>query len=144
MSNDDDKQLAAGDGMVTRRELRERVSVIAPGVVLVRDHPTASASTWAFMAEVARETGGRFDRHVMVLDLSEARDRPKGKHQETIRQTLRDVLTPEHIAVVQPGSMFLRAALKFHMSRNPQEFSIHASLEEALSAARDALERAAR
>lgn len=144
MTDDDHKKPMNGDDTVSQRDLRDRVSVIAPGVVLVREHPAASASTWAFMAEVAHEAGSRFDHHVMVLDLSEARDRPKGKHQETIRQTLRDVLTPHHIAVVQPGSVFLRAALKFHMSRNPQEFSIHGTLEEALSAARNALENGAR
>lgn len=92
------------------------------------------------MASVAAETGEQFENYVMVVDLSEAKTRPKGRYLETIRGSLRDLLHPQHLAFVQPGSILLRSVMRFVITGVAEKSSVHRTIEEALAAARKALE----
>ncbi len=116
--------------------------MLAPGIVLIRDYPHASAETWAFQAEVAAELGALYEPYVVVLDVSEAKGRPKGRHLETIRSTWRDVLKPAYVAAVQPGSVLMRSVLRFILATLTRKCSVHATLEEALVVAKSALAEA--
>ncbi len=141
---DDEQTIVTADGTTTRGELRQRVTVLAPGIVLIREYPKASAATWDFMARTAAAVGETYDVYVVVLDVSEAVVRPKGAYLETIRHTLSEVLKPAHIAFVQPGSMLLRSVLRFIANTIVRKSTVHASLEEALVMARSALDEAQR
>jgi hypothetical protein len=141
MSEEREEGMVAGDGaVVTRAELRSRISVVAPGIVLTRDLPKHSPETWLFMAEHCQEVGEQFDAYVMILDLSEAGQRPKGAYKEAIKHSLDNILEPVHMAFVQPSSALLRSVLRFITSAwLAGSSSVHPTLEEALTESRKQL-----
>jgi hypothetical protein len=140
MSTRDDEIVPTRDGTTTRGELDQRVSVLSPGIVLIRDYPTATAETWEHQARRGQALGSEFGRFVMVLDLSEAAGRPKGAHKEMIQRSYAEFLLPEHVAVVQPGSAIMRSVLRFIVSPIMKKVTVHPTLEEAVAAARKARE----
>jgi hypothetical protein len=139
--SDDEQAIVTGDGTWTHQALRHRVSILAPGIVMIRDVPKATAESWLFQAKAAQELGDQFDAYVLVLDLAEAAGRPRGEHKEMITYTYNEILQPIHIAVVQPGSAILRTVLRFVLAPIPHDASVYATLEEALAAARDILKK---
>lgn len=139
---DDQGTIETGDGPWTREALRLRISTIAPGIVLVRDVPRGSAESWDFMSRIVRDLGSEFDHYVILVDLTDAVGRPKGAHWEKLKTTFGTLLTPVHVAVIQPGSAVLRQVLRFILNSLDVETSVHGSLEEALSAARSKLAEA--
>ncbi len=135
MSETPNEELIAGvDGVtVSRSELVSMVGEIAPGIVLLRDHPYASAATWVVQAEAAQAMGSKRDRYFLILDVSGSHKHPKGIHKEAIFRTFRELLTPEAVVMVQPGSALLRAAANFILKAVPIKTILRQSLEEAIS-----------
>lgn len=141
MSKDEADLKDAEGNAISKEEMRQRVSVIADGIMLVRDLAAPSDETWPFMADYAQEVAKDWGPYVMILDLSEGRVRPKGAYKESIKHTLDHVLTLKHLAFVQPSSPLLRTVLRFIASAYIEcGSSVHTTLEEAISAAREAAE----
>ena len=69
---------------MTVGSLRERCSVLEPGVILVREAPRSNADVFLTFMAAARDLGAPFDQFVIVNDLTDAKTRPKGEHLAAI------------------------------------------------------------
>ncbi|MCA9625778.1 MAG: hypothetical protein KC731_42440 [Myxococcales bacterium] len=135
------KTLSSRNRSYTEDELRARVSVLEPGVVMVREIPEATADTFRFEMEVARELGRAFSEYVLIIDLAEA-TRPRPDVIEEIIEGNRDVGV--QWCVVQNTSRIMAAVTRFVLSklagsRIKTKTTVHTSLDDALNEARGVL-----
>lgn len=145
-SPDDDAtpngRVRTANGTISIEELEARCSVIEPGIVLLREVPYNTADTYEALSRRARALGASFERYALVIDLSEATERPKGRYMDLIRAQFAAADAPVHLATNQPGSAFLRTVAAFVLARASKNTSTHATLEEATAAARARLREA--
>lgn len=118
-------------------ELQSRCSVLEPGIVLMREIPDANAEAFDVLFERSCELGAAFERFVIIVDLSEAAERPKGAYLEAIRRSFDGPAL--HHAVTQPGRAIMRIVVGFVLGRMTEKSSVHASVEDATEAMRKIL-----
>lgn len=131
-------------GTVTVEELEARCSIVEPGIVLLREMPHNTAETYETMSRRARALGAEFDRYALVIDLSEATERPKGRYMDIIRAQFAAADAPVHLATTLPGSGFMRTVAAFVLARASKNTSTHGTLDEAIATARAKLRDASR
>ena len=121
---DRDEHVEGAAGPVPVGALRKRVSILEPGIVLLREAPNGTYETYSVLLERAKELGRGFDDYALVVDLSEATERPRGRYLELIRRSSDE---PVHVALTQPGGGLLRAALRFVIGGFSRRGSTHAA-----------------
>lgn len=121
-------------GSLTVSELEARCEVLEPGIVLMREVPHGTAETYDVLIRRCNGLGAQFERFVIVVDLSEITERPKGRYLSAIREALAGPAV--HYAVTQPGSAFLRTVLRFVLGRISDRTSVHPDREAALAVVR--------
>lgn len=143
MPRDPTQRVRNAIGTVSVAELLPRCAILEPGIVLQREPPHNTLDTYDVLVERVFELAKDFDRWALVVDLSEVTERPKGRYLERIRErALSDLDTPGHpihLAITQPGSIFLRTVLGFVLGRMSRHTSVHPTREAAISACRNAL-----
>ncbi|MCA9625777.1 MAG: hypothetical protein KC731_42435, partial [Myxococcales bacterium] len=127
---------------IARTDVRARVSVQAPGVILIRELPESTGAIYGAMVERARELGEEFGNYATVVDLAEATVRPDRDMMDILMRTTKSMGC--HWAIVEAKSMMMRVVLQFVGGRLGvmPHVSFHASLEEAVAAASEAVEQA--
>jgi len=143
MNRDPNQRVRSTAGTMTVAELEARVALLEPRVVLMREVPHATAETFAVLIDRARELGSQFDRWVMIVDLSEVTERPRGHYLQMIRRDVLSKVGPAgpiiYLSVVQPGNAFMRTILGFVLGRVSRHITVHGNREAALAACREAL-----
>jgi hypothetical protein len=122
-------------------ELLSRVRLHQPDIVLVRELASGTAESWLRLAAHAEKLAEGQPVWALVIDLTDARDRPKGAYREAINATLANTRAA-HLAMVQPGSMLLRSALRFYISGANTRATVHKNLDDAIEASLQRLARA--
>jgi hypothetical protein len=133
------QRVSTATGTISVGELEARCSVIEPGIVLLREVPQNTSDTYAVMIRRCRELGEAFERWVLVVDLTDATERPKGRYLEAIKECFSGPKPILHLATTQPGSAFLRAVAGFVLARASKNTSAHPTLDAAVTAARKVL-----
>lgn len=133
-AKDPDERVRTATGHTTVGALHARCSVIEPGIVLMREIPDATAEAFDVLFARSCELGSAFERFVIVVDLSEALERPKGAYLEAIRRSFDGPAM--HHAVTQPGRALMRIVVGFVLSRMTDKSSVHASVAAATDAMR--------
>lgn len=119
---------------VSLQQLDERVTVVEPGIVMLNELQQGTRETLHQFGEIMREKANGFERYVHLVDLSNVAI-PSAEYRETIVEWMK--LQPcVHTCFVQPGFIVVRVALRFMIGRAGTSMSIHASLDEAVVAAR--------
>ena len=125
------------------REVRERISLAEPRVVLLRELDGATIETLSIMGEAVAELTQGLDAYAILVDLSEATGMTTPDYRRFIPQfftNLHQKGALKHVAVAFYGNAAVRIASKFLIARMMQvPFSIHANRASALQAARTAL-----
>jgi hypothetical protein len=128
-----ERLVATSSGTITVAELEARVSLLEPALVSMREVADGTAETYEVMIARALELARPFGAFAMVVDLTEVTKRPRGRYLQMILHSIED---PVHIAVVQPGNLFLRGVLRFILARMSNRTSVHATRDAATAVAR--------
>ncbi len=112
--------------------LLSRVSLLAPGVVMLREIPVLSDFTVdLFMQRTQQLVQGK-GAHTLLVDLTEA-GRPDAYQRQIYREGLRGMEGLERLLVATGKNVVLNLALKFLLTGSfPFEVQIHESLEQLL------------
>lgn len=139
---DSNERVPTSNGSMSVGELEARCSVVEPGIVVLREVPNNTGETYEVMLRRSLELGADFEKFVLVVDLTEATERPKGRYLELIRSCFDGPKPPLHLATSQPGKPFLRAVVAFVLARISKYTSAHQSYDSAVAAARQVLAQA--
>ena len=147
MTNDLDREvIGTGGGRWTVRELRERVSLAEPRILLYREIASGTPETLRIVGQAIEELSADLDAYAIVIDLADAASgSTTSEYRRFIPEFFKDLNEKaggalKHIAVVFYGNPVLRVVTKFLVGRMmDMPFSIHASRAQALQAARQAL-----
>ncbi|MCA9619340.1 MAG: hypothetical protein KC731_09960 [Myxococcales bacterium] len=120
----------------TYAELRERVRVVEPGIVYFLELPGGRVENFQATLEIVEELAAPFDRYVVILDLAEA-SRPSPAVVEAVLDAGKRLGI--QWCVVQSSSRLMKAVVQFVTRRTQSPYSLHDSVEEAVSAARAVL-----
>ena len=113
--------------------------MVEPGIVLFREYDDANADTFAAQVKVVQELGEPFGAYTVIVDLREARNRPRTEMVQEILRSIRSCGV--HWATIQSTSLPIRAIAQFIIRRVVGDnVSTHATKEEAVAACRLALE----
>ena len=125
---------------VTVEELRARVIMVEPGIILLREWPHSNAQIYQTMTRVAEELASQEPHVVMILDLTEAKARPDPAMMKAIVESSRRLGL--YTAAVRPSSRAIKAVLKFVTGRASgiEGYSLHDDVNEALDACRAKLQ----
>src|SRR5262245_17297238 len=83
--------------------IRQRCTLVEPGVVVMRDLPKSNLATFQTFMAVVREHTAPFKRFAIVNDITEADSRPRGEHQDAIIKAATTMGV--HWAIVLPGNV---------------------------------------
>jgi len=129
----------------TIRELRDRVTLAEPRVVLLREIEGGTTSTLGVFGEKVEELTKGLDAYSMVVDLGESADViPTPEYRRYIPDFFGELHgrsggALRHVAVVFHGNAAIRVALKFLSTRMvSMPISFHANRAVAFRAARAA------
>jgi len=127
----------AGD--FTHAQLRDRVEVVEPGIVLFRELPGGDADNFRAELEIVKEHGEAMGDYVVIIDLSEA-TRPGAGLLEVLFDAMRNVGI--HWCAIQTSkSKVMKAVVEFVLRRASRgtATTVHDSREEAVAKARSVL-----
>lgn len=147
---DDDLDLDAelgtdGGDSITVRELSERVSVIEPGIVLMREIEKPTPATLRCLFAAVNRLSADFERFGVVVDLLEGGGAASAEYRRFVPKCFSDVHAQHGerlklIAVASTGSLPNRVATKFVIGRMTQvPLALEKSREHAVAAVRKAL-----
>ena len=143
ISTSPDEVVRSSRGTVTLAELRALCDVVEPGIVRFREHPDANVEVFTTLVRIAAELGEPFGDFAVIVDLRAAQNRPGPDMVQAISKSVRSVGI--HWATVQSGNLAIRTIAKFVMTRLAGPgVSIHANLDDAIAACREALARGRR
>ncbi len=125
-------------GHMTVRELYDRVEVLEPGIIMIREVQNGTGGTFGTMLERCLELAKPFERFAIVVDLTEVSVRPKALYLDEIRRAMEAGV---HLAVTRPDNAFLRVVAGFVLARFSAKTSSHDTREQAVAACREALAR---
>jgi hypothetical protein len=134
-------------GRITVGEIKARVRLAEPGIVVMRELARSSLGTFEVFMETSRELAAPFKRFALVNDLREATHRPRGAYHDAIIKAATTIGV--HWAIVLPGGVLVRTISRFIMGRLLREgvrmgvtWSLHDNTDAAVAAARAALTKA--
>ena len=147
LGNDLDREVVGTGGVRwTVRQLRERVSLPEPRVVLYREIASGSPETLQIVGQTIEELVLGLDAYAIVIDLADAADSStSGEYRRFIPDFFKGLNRRaggalRQVAVVFYGNPVLRIVTKFLVGRMIDiPFSIHSSRAQALHSARQAL-----
>jgi hypothetical protein len=137
-----DREVVGADGTkFTRAALRERVSVLEPRVLLMREVDAGTRATLDAMGEAIVELTENLGSYGLVVDLSEARGTLTADYRRYIPQFFEQLRTRSaelrHIGLVFEANPVVRIATKFLVARMTAiPFSVHKTRALALDAVR--------
>jgi hypothetical protein len=148
LTNDLDREVTgSGGGRWTVRQLRERVSMAEPGVVLYREIASGTPETLAIVGQTIEELVAGLDAYAIVIDLADAADSSTtSEYRRFIPNFFKELNQKaggalKQVSVVFYGNPVLRVVTKFLVGRMMEmPFSIHSSRAQALQAARHSLQ----
>ena len=140
---DNEREVATKGGRITVRELRTRVTLSEPRVVLLRELDGATVETLTIMGKAIEELTRDLDGYSILIDLSEASGATTAEYRRFIPRFFTDLHQRgglKHVAVAFYGNAAVRIASKFLIARMMSvPFSIHPNRAQALQAARSAV-----
>lgn len=120
----------------TVAELRERVRVVEPGIVCIREIPDSTGEAFTVLAKIGAELGQEFDDFVTIIDLEDATARPDPAMVKAIVDA--ETYLGTYTVAIRPVSKVIRAILRFVTARVNTSFR-HVMVDdydEALARAR--------
>ena len=129
----------AGDD---REVIAERVSIVADGVLLLRERPVQSPQSVDVMFDRLEALTSGWPRFSYVVDLSEA-TRPGPETRAALRdRVVRISPRVEHVAIVVGGNLVMRAMARLvAYSMGLRSVSVHVTRAEAIEEAARAMGR---
>jgi len=118
----------------TVAQLRERVSVVEPGIIRLREIPDSNAEAFTVLAKIVGEKSKDFDVHISIVDLGEATARPDPAMMKAIVDS--GALLGDCTIAVRPTSAVIRAILRFVTNRTVGDYVMVDSYDEAVEVAR--------
>lgn len=138
MPADEDTIYRTPAGDFTLAQLRERVEVPAPGIVLFRELAGGDRGNFMKMIELVKERGEPMGDFVVIIDLADA-TRPGPGLLEYLFEAMRTVGI--HWCAVQTGNRIMRHVVQFVIRRATKGSSttVHNSRQEAIDTAKTIL-----
>ena len=137
-----DREIVGADGKkFTVNELRERVSVLEPRILLMREVDAGTRATLDAMGEAVVDLTASLDVYGLVVDLSDARGTLTADYRRYIPEFFEQLrnrpVELRHIGLVFEANPVVRIATKFLVARMTAiPFSVHKSRALALEAVR--------
>ena len=121
-------------GTVTWDEIRDRVSVPADGVIMMREIADGSAEGLEALGVIAREKMADFDDACLIIDLTDA-ELPNASYRRFIVEFMRK-MPVHHTAFIQANSALARTAALFMAKRAGIDVTVHKNVDDAVRACR--------
>ena len=139
---DDTKRYDRRGKAWTVGELRQRVSLLEPGILQVREVPDSNAEVFGALVDIASEMSADIEDCVVIMNLTEATARPDPPMMKEIMRSAKTLGI--HGASVKPSNAIVKAILKFVLARaaGATTISLHDTVEEALVHCRKVREEA--
>jgi len=140
-----DREIVGANGRkFTLEALRQRVSVLEPRILLMREVDAGTPATLDAMGETIIELTASLDDYGLVVDLSEAQGTLTADYRRYIPEFFERLRARSarlrHIAVVFEANPVVRIATKFLVARMTEiPFSVHKTRSLAQDAVRAAI-----
>ena len=135
----------AGGVQMTVAELRARVSVVEPGVILMREIDQGTPETLAIMGNALKEAAREMDVYGIVLDLEDSSGNISAEYRRFIPSYFDELWRASEgsfklLAVAFSGNPVSRVVTKFLIGRMLDlPFTIEKDVEQATEAVRSRL-----
>jgi hypothetical protein len=142
MTERDPKQLlTGGDGkQYSVEELRARVALAEPRIVVLRELPIGAAETLVVMTERVHELVKPFDKWAVVVDLVESAGLMPGPYRKFVPEHMGS-LGATHMGMALYMNPVVRGVSRFVAKRIGFNVTVHKDRETAVAAMREALGR---
>jgi hypothetical protein len=120
------------DRTYEREALRQRVVVLEPGVILVREVPVMTKFSVDVLFERERELAEGFDDLHMIIDLRKTAE-PDAEIRAHLKKAIASLFGGNfHMALVTGKDHLMNTSVKFVIGKFGRPVTLHDTIEEAL------------